>query len=88
MHKPPGKVKTSCAWAGLWLAGTGCSVYVNVAIEGISSTKCGKFSVEARFLRTQYSKQLLERPMEEANSCIVLPLFFHSSTLANMVSCF
>ena len=88
MHKPPGKVKTSCAWAGFSLAADGRSVSANVAIEGISSIKCGKLSVETRFLRTQYSKQLLERPMEDAKSCIVLLLFFHSSTLANMVACF
>jgi hypothetical protein len=63
--------------------------YRSTALLTVSvQQSAGNRPLNTVFLRTQYSKQLLERPMEEAKSCIVLPVFFHSSTLANMVACF
>ena len=48
----------------------------------------GEVLCELRFLRTQYSKQLFESPIREENSRIEIPLFSHSSTLANIADCF
>ena len=85
---PLAKVKTICGCS----SAMGCFAIVLVSSNGFTideiSKNEGEVLCELRFLRTQYSKQLFESPIREENSRIEIPLFSHSSTLANIASLF
>ena len=88
MHIPLGNVKTICAWA----SGSSCFGVAPIITLGWTigdnSTKAGELANDSRLLRTQYSNVLFESLDAAANSRSVLPLFFHSSTLANIAADF
>jgi hypothetical protein len=88
MHMPLGKVKTICDWT----SGSGCFEVASILTLGLTkgdnSTNAGELLKDFRLLYTQYSNALLENPIDAANSRSVCPLFFHSSTLANIAADF
>ena len=84
---PPGKVITIDACRGAAIRGTDKSPVTSIGlVSGTSSINADGLYPDDLFLRTQYSKALLDIPMVEANSRKVFPLCLHSSTLANIAA--
>ena len=83
---PLEKLNTIC----VGVSGTRCFGVASIITMGLTRgdnfIKKGGLLKDFRLWETQYSKALLESPIDAANSRKVCPLFFHSSTLANIIA--